>query len=110
MKATIAIGLLWLMAMNAAFSAHTVTVGEKDFLLDRNPLQIRCGEIQGWKKCVRPSNGVIELIATLHVGPWIIRFGFVGGENQFCEFVEQMGKTDGEVRRAYGGHIWKGNT
>ena len=76
---------------------------KKDFLLDRNPLQIRCGEIQGWKKCVRLSNGVIELIGTLDVGPRIIRFGFVGDENQFCEFVEQMGKTDGEVRRAYGG-------
>ncbi len=45
MKATIAIGLLWLMAMNTAFSAQTFAIGEKDFLLDGKPLEIRCGEI-----------------------------------------------------------------
>jgi beta-galactosidase len=34
MKRTGIIGLLWLAAMQTALSAHTFTVGEKDFLLD----------------------------------------------------------------------------
>ena len=36
-------------------------------------------------KCVKLTNGVIELIVTLEVGPRIIRFSAVGGENIFFE-------------------------
>ncbi len=42
---TVTVALLWLMTMNTALSAHTFRIGEKDFLLDDKPLQIRCGEI-----------------------------------------------------------------
>ena len=61
----------------------------------------------GWEKCIRLSNGKIELIITLEVGPRIIRFGFVDGENIFYEDSNQMGKTLGDVFRLYGGHrLW----
>jgi len=40
-------------------------------------------------KCVEVSNGTIEFVATLDIGPRIIRFGFVGGENEFYEDVNQ---------------------
>jgi len=63
----------------------------------------------GWPNCIRLSNGQIELIATTDVGPRIIRFGYVGGQNLFKEYEEQMGKTGGNEWRIYGGHrIWHG--
>lgn len=63
---------------------------------------------QGWPNCLRLSNGTIDLIATSDVGPRIIRFGFVGQENEFAEFPAQMGKTGGGEWRLYGGHrLWR---
>lgn len=60
-----------------------------------------------WQECVRITNGQIELIATTAVGPRLIRFGFVGGENQFREMSGQIGLTGGSEWRIYGGHrLW----
>jgi hypothetical protein len=62
---------------------------------------------QGWSRALRLSNASIDLIATLAVGPRLLRFGFVGGENQFIEFPEQLGQTGGDTFRIYGGHrLW----
>ena len=36
-----------------------------------------------WGRCVRLSNGTIELLATVDFGPRIIYFGAVGGVNEF---------------------------
>src|ERR1700721_4329789 len=33
------------LAKSAPDAAHTFTIGDKDFLLDGKPLQIRCGEV-----------------------------------------------------------------
>jgi hypothetical protein len=61
----------------------------------------------GWRDCVRLNNGEVELIATTAVGPRLIRFGFVGGENEFHEFPEMLGLTGGDEWRIYGGHrLW----
>jgi len=57
----------------------------------------------GWKNCIRLSNGNIEIIATTDVGPRIIRFGFIGEQNMFREFADQVGKTEGNEYRLYGG-------
>lgn len=38
-----------------------------------------------WGKCIRISNGVVELYATLEFGPRIIRFNVIGHENIFFE-------------------------
>lgn len=46
-----------------------------------------------WGRCVRLSNGDIELFATLDFGPRIIRFGRVGGKNIMFE------DTDDEVNK-----------
>jgi len=61
-------------------------------------------EYKGWKNCYRLANGQIELIVTGDVGPRIIRFGFVGGENEFKEYKDMLGKTGGDEWRIYGGH------
>ncbi len=61
----------------------------------------------GWPNCVRLTNGKVELIATTDIGPRIIRFGFVGGQNLFKEYKETAGLTGGEEWRLYGGHrLW----
>jgi hypothetical protein len=63
----------------------------------------------GWPNCIKLSNGEIELVATTDVGPRIIRFGYVGGQNLFKEYEEQMGRTGGNEWRIYGGHrVWHG--
>jgi len=61
----------------------------------------------GWRNCVHLSNDVVELIVTLVVGPRVIRFGFIGGENEFKEYDTQLGQTGGNDWRIYGGHrLW----
>jgi len=61
----------------------------------------------GWPNCYRLSNRLVELMVTTDVGPRIIRFGFVGEENEFCEFEEMLGKRGGAEWQIYGGHrLW----
>lgn len=63
---------------------------------------------RGWSNCYRMSNGEVELIVTADVGPRIIRFGFVGGQNLFKEFPDQLGKADEEKFQLRGGaRVWK---
>lgn len=63
---------------------------------------------KGWKNCYRVSNGEVELIVTGDVGPRVIRFGYVGGQNLFKEFADQMGKSGEEKFQLRGGdRVWK---
>jgi hypothetical protein len=65
-------------------------------------------EYKGWHNCYRVTNGDVELIVTGDVGPRIIRFGFVGGQNVLKEYAEQMGKTGEEKFQLRGGdRVWK---
>jgi hypothetical protein len=50
---------------------------------------------KGWQNCYRVNNGEAELIVTGDVGPRVIRFGFVGGQNLFKEYPEQLGACTG---------------
>ena len=61
----------------------------------------------GWPNCIRLSDGKTEIVATTDVGPRIIRYARVGGQNVFKEYAGQMGKTGGKEWRIYGGHrLW----
>ena len=65
-------------------------------------------EYKGWPNCYRVSNGEIELVVTGDVGPRVIRFGFVGGQNLFKEYPEQLGKSGEEKFQLRGGdRVWK---
>lgn len=65
-------------------------------------------EYKGWKNCYRVSNGEVEAIITGDVGPRVIRFGFVGGQNLFQEFPDQLGKAGEEKFQLRGGdRVWK---
>jgi len=70
-----------------------------------------------WGRCVRLSNGMIDLVATLDFGPRIIRFGAVGGVNEFYEdtddLINQNGNSEFDIFgdegywHIYGGHrLW----
>ena len=61
----------------------------------------------GWSNCYRLANDQVELIVTSDVGPRIIRFGYLGRENMFREFPEQLGKTNSDKWMTFGGHrLW----
>lgn len=64
-------------------------------------------EYKGWKNNLKLSNGTVELIATLDVGPRIIRYGFVGDENVLKEYADQLGKSGEKDWQIRGGHrLW----
>ncbi|HEY1338901.1 MAG TPA: hypothetical protein VGF59_15400 [Bryobacteraceae bacterium] len=61
----------------------------------------------GWPNSYRIANGEVELIVTGDVGPRIIRYGFVGGQNLFKEFRDQLGRTGEPEWQPRGGHrVW----
>lgn len=63
---------------------------------------------KGWPNCYRITNGEVEAIVTGDVGPRVIRFGFVGGQNLFKEFSDQLGKSGEEKFQLRGGdRVWK---
>jgi hypothetical protein len=63
--------------------------------------------LAGWKNAFSIANGTVELIVLADVGPRVLRYSFLGGENQFHEFPAQLGATPGPEFRLYGGHrLW----
>jgi hypothetical protein len=61
----------------------------------------------GWENCVQIGNGLVDLVITTDVGPRIIRYGFTGRVNEFCEIDSTMGLKGGNDWRLYGGHrLW----
>jgi hypothetical protein len=62
---------------------------------------------RGWQNCLRLSNTVVELIIATEIGPRILHFGFIGGQNIFHLVPEENGKRGGSEWRIYGGHrLW----
>jgi hypothetical protein len=62
---------------------------------------------RGWENCLRITNGIVDLVVTVDVGPRIIRYGLEGKENEMCEVESEMGLTGGDEWRIYGGHrLW----
>jgi hypothetical protein len=64
-------------------------------------------EYKGWKNNLRVSNGQVEFVATLDVGPRILRYAFAGGENVLKEYEDQLGKSGEPDWQIRGGHrLW----
>jgi len=62
---------------------------------------------QGWKNNLRLSNGAVELIATLDVGPRILSYSMPGRPSPLNVYADQAGGTGEEVWRNRGGHrLW----
>lgn len=54
-------------------------------------------------RCVRLSNGVVELLATIDVGPRIIRYGFIDGVNILNDKKENFSNSASEEFKEYFG-------
>jgi hypothetical protein len=90
-RAMLVIGLAGLFAMNTNAA-----------------VKVEKTEYKGWPHCYRISNGEVELIVTGDVGPRIIRFGYIGGQNLFKEYPDQLGKSGEEKFQLRGGdRVWK---
>lgn len=74
-------------------------------------------DFKNYGRCLRISNGIVEAVATLDIGPRIIKFSFAGGENFFHEDIKRESSVKGEPLDAffgkgsswyiYGGHrLW----
>jgi len=62
---------------------------------------------RGWNNAYKISNGTVELIVLADVGPRIISYRFIGGENQLHEVEADIGQLGGSNFRLYGGHrLW----
>jgi hypothetical protein len=62
---------------------------------------------KGWPNSYRVSNGQIELVITSDIGPRVMRFGFVGGQNLLKEYTDQLGKSGEKEFQLRGGHrVW----
>jgi hypothetical protein len=91
--------LLLLGGLNGTFFRHPVNATMR--------VTMQTIPYKGWKNNLRISNGTVELVITLDVGPRIIRYAYVGGENIFKEYDEQMGKSGEESWQIRGGHrLW----
>lgn len=61
----------------------------------------------GWNQNLHLSNGSIELVVTLEVGPRILRLSHLNGPNLFKEYSEQLGHKDEPCWMIRGGHrLW----
>jgi hypothetical protein len=59
------------------------------------------------EKCLQISNEEVDLIVTTQEGPRIIRYGFSGQRNQFCDDAPLTLDVKGEKWRLMGGHrLW----
>src|SRR5215813_14779096 len=95
------VGQVLRSALALALSVGCATAGHAAVRVEKT-------EYKGWKNCYRVSNGEIEAIVTGDVGPRIIRFAFVGGQNLFKEFADQLGKSGEEKFQLRGGNrVWK---
>lgn len=64
-------------------------------------------EYHGWKNNLKLSNGEVELLITLDVGPRVLRYNLAGGENVLKEYPEQLGKAGESGWMIRGGHrLW----
>ena len=62
-------------------------------------------EFKDYGKCIKLSNGIIEAIATFELGPRIVFFGFIGGENIMNT---QKDKFDPVTDENFNKHFYKG--
>jgi hypothetical protein len=61
----------------------------------------------GWRESYWLCNGDVELVVPSEIGPRILRYGFVGGQNVFHNFPHALGKSGEPQWQNRGGHrLW----
>lgn len=61
-------------------------------------------EYKGWKNNILLSNGIVELIITLDVGPRVLCYRFIGGPNVLKNYESMMGGVGESEWQIRGGH------
>lgn len=62
---------------------------------------------RGWPNCIRLYNSQVELVVTTDIGPRIVKFGFINGQNFLYLVPAHEGTMGGNDWRIYGGHrLW----
>jgi hypothetical protein len=70
-------------------------------------MSVQKREFGGWPDCSWLSNGEVELVIPAAVGPRVIRYGFVAGQNLFHNFAHAMGRSGEPAWQNRGGHrLW----
>lgn len=70
-------------------------------------IQVQEVSYGGWEHCITVSNGYVELVATTEVGPRIVDFRRVDGDNVFFQDENVVGTTESDAWEVYGGHrLW----
>ena len=64
-------------------------------------------EFKNYGKCVKISNGIIEAVATVDIGPRIVYFGFIGGENIMNTSKDEFAPVSNDLMD---NHFYKGAT
>jgi hypothetical protein len=70
-------------------------------------MAIKISEItyEPYGNCIKIENDVVDVVVTVDFGPRIIRYGFIGEKNVFCEAPENTQEKTGW--KIYGGHrLW----
>lgn len=71
------------------------------------PMAMEIVPYGGWTRNARLVSGDLEMVVTLEVGPRILRFGTVGGQNLLKNYPKDVGKTGGDTYHSFGGHrLW----
>ncbi len=74
---------------------------------EKTNVTVNKGTYKGWKNNLFLSNGDVELIVTLDVGPRVISYRLKGGKNVFKQYADQLGKSGEESWQIRGGHrLW----
>jgi hypothetical protein len=95
-------------AMTKARSAVILVLMMVFSIAARAIVKVEKVEYKGWQNCYRVSNGTVEVIVTGDVGPRIIRYAFIGGQNLFKEYADQLGKSGESTFQFRGGdRVWK---
>lgn len=63
-------------------------------------------EYKNFGNCIELSNGEIKLLVTIDVGPRVINYSFVDGENMMFEDGERVFSAGGPEFDVYGGGTW----
>lgn len=66
----------------------------------------RLTEYKNYGKCVEISNGEVKLLVTVDVGPRVICYSFVDGENVMFEDLDRNFSASGPAFEKFGGGTW----
>lgn len=70
-------------------------------------IKVNTVDFKNYGKCVEISNDIVKVLVTVDVGPRIISYSFLDGENMLLEDLERsVGRKEEIIKETYGGDAW----